>query len=105
MGNTVTKKDSLNFIYRNNDTLVLMPSDYSFARISVEYEPKDSLFLEIYKDIVYNNNSKATMKLWKNDIKIFFDSSVPKKHSRELMNFADEISSGIDSLNILKVDN
>ena len=73
--------------------------------VRVKYERKDSLFLETYKNIVFgkDGNSKSTLKVWKDDIKIYFDPSVPKLHQEALMDFAEGISSGIDSLNIRKV--
>ncbi|UJH92270.1 hypothetical protein LZ575_06880 [Antarcticibacterium sp. 1MA-6-2] len=113
LGNNLTKQDSLNFQFKGEDTLVLVSPDFLERNnngIRVEYEPKDSLFLEIYKDVVYGKmnseqREKETMKYWKDEIKIFFASGVPQDHSQKLMEFAKEISSEIDSLKITKVDN
>ena len=111
-GKELTKQDSLNFRIHGKDTLVLVPEDFqTFAKegtVEVKYEPKDSAFLERYKNVVFGNHIKnirknQTMKLWKEDVKILFDSSVPQEHKQELLKFASEISSGIDSLNIYEV--
>lgn len=112
MGNTLTAQDSLNFMFRNNDTLVLV--DQSFLKssekekIKVEYEPRDSSFLEIYKNVVYGKHLKGvkpteTMRWWKDDVKILFDPTVPQSHRLELMNFAEKISADIDSLTVYEV--
>ncbi|MDT0675948.1 hypothetical protein [Autumnicola musiva] len=110
-GNELTAQDSANFMYRNNDTLVEVSENF-FNNIGskrdgkrVKYEFKDSTFLKIYKNVVYNqskNSSNETMKIWKDDIKIYFDSSVPVSHQAILINFSAELSTGIDSLNIRK---
>lgn len=111
-GKQLTKQDSLNFRIQGKDTLVPVPEDYgTFDRegtVRVKYEPRDSAFLETYKNVVFGNHIKnirpnQTMKLWKEDVKILFDSSVPQKHKKNLLEFASEISSGIDSLNIYEV--
>lgn len=109
-GKILTKEDSLNFKIWGNDTLVLIQEGLRKTqedknRIRVEYEPKDSTFLAIYKQVVFGTESQGsdaseTMKLWKEDVKVLFDSTVPPAHRNELMRFASEISSGIDSLNI-----
>lgn len=108
-GQTLTKKDSLSFLIRGNDTLVEVPEDFegfsSRNGVEVEYEPKDSAFLEIYKNVAFGNQREnfdpsKTMKLWKDDIKILFDSTVPPEQRIAFMDFAEEISSGIDSLTI-----
>ena len=73
----LTKSDSLNFKFRNNDTLVKVQNYKVPKGISVPYEYKDSTFLELYKKIAFNpihkdsTNSKP-MKYWKDGIKIFF---------------------------------
>ena len=112
IGKPLTKQDTINFQFKGRDTMVLLLPDLIEDReknhVRVEYEPKDSLFLEIYKDVVYGKpNSKTrnahAMTYWKDEIKIFFASSVPIKHAQELMKFANEISSDIDSLKISKV--
>ncbi len=100
--------DITEFMFRDKDTLVLIPNDYDLyggkERVLVEYEPKDSLFLDIYKNIVYNTGRSRgdgeRMRYWKDEIKIYFDKSVPSSHAKGLMQFADKISLDIDSLNI-----
>lgn len=112
-GTVLTKEDSLNFRYYNGDTLVLVKSgtDLTPKRgVKVRYIPKDSLFLQIYEDVVYGkepskNGKKNTLKLWKEEVKVYFDSSVTESHKFHLMSFASEISSGIDSLRISEVTN
>ena len=98
----------------NGDSLVNVPEDFyplkrKNGEVRVKYEPKDSAFLELYKAVVFNakkeNSDKTTMKYWKDDIKIFFEESVPKSHVNDLMEFAQSISKDIDSLNIERVDN
>lgn len=100
--------DSTEFIYRNGDTLVKIPNDFepfgTGYRVEVKYEYKDSAFLSIYKNVVFNlgkgSSDAERMRYWKDDVKIFFDESVPAQHANELMQFAKKASSGIDSLNI-----
>lgn len=112
-GEPLTKQDSLDFMIRGKDTLVLVPREFiqklrdgDGTEVRVKYEPKDSVFLETYKSIVFGKkeNSKATLKVWKDDIKIYFDSTVPKLHRDALMNFAEGLSAAVDSLNIKMVD-
>lgn len=112
-GYILTKKDSLNFVIEGEDTLIAVDKKYlknlktvNTRKVSVKYEPKDSLFLETYKNIVFgkNKNAKSTLKIWKDDVKIYFDPSVPELHQKSLMNFAEGISNEIDSLTIRKVD-
>ena len=112
-GKELTKKDSLNFRFHNGDTLVLVGSEFFNEReknkIRVEYEPKDDDFLRIYKQAVFgvpeDGRKEETIKIWKDDIKLFFDPSVPKAHHRELLLFAEKVSSNIDSLQIREVQN
>tara|TARA_R110001606_G_C15230834_1_gene635077 strand:- start:48 stop:929 length:882 start_codon:yes stop_codon:yes gene_type:complete len=94
-----------NFFINNKDTLILDDDErYLNAKI-VEYEPKDSTFLEIYKDVVfkkYNNVSKnkVYMKLWKKPIRIFFDDSLDDYYRKKLEDEATKLTNNIDSLNI-----
>ena len=99
--------DTTEFMYRDQDTLVSVPLDFdpiSPDMVKVEYEPKSSEFLDIYKNVVYNTDktdgSGERMRYWKKDINIYFDESVPAEHSKKLMEFANRISRDIDSLNI-----
>jgi len=113
LGIPLTGQDTLNFQLKGKDTMVLISRDFIDKRykdrIQVEYEPKDSVFLEIYKDVVYGRpesktRNTETMKYWKEEVKIFFAPGVPDEHSQYLMQFAHEISSEIDSLKISRVD-
>lgn len=104
----LTKNDSLNFIYRDNDTLVQVKNYIKPKGTSVPYEYKDSTFLYYYKKVAFNHKNdsvskKTSMKYWKNDIRIFFSKSISKNTKKELMSFAKNISSQIDSLKISEV--
>lgn len=111
--NKLTKKDSLNFIFKNNDTLVKLPDDFKLHDgVKVPYEFKDSVFLEIYKDVVYKkhhpskkNINKLTMRLWKDSIKIYFTQSVDSVTKKELIKFAKQLSDEVDSLKVTIVNN
>lgn len=109
----LTDKDSLNFMFRNGDTLVLAPNDYepfdSHDGVRVPFTEKDSSFLKIYKSIVYpsnknNSRKKSISRLWVQDVKIYFEKTVPLKHREGLMGFAKDLSRDIDSLNIVEVN-
>lgn len=104
----LTKNDSANFFFHNNDTLVLLDGPHPKNLISVRYEYKDSTFLDYYKKAAFNHtadsvNKKTTMKYWKNDIKIFFSKSVSKTTKKDLMSFAKTIAGHVDSLRIYEV--
>lgn len=47
-----------------------------------------------------SDTNKSRIRYWKNDVKVYFDESVPSSHAKKLMQFASEISAYIDSLNI-----
>jgi len=108
-GIPLTKEDSLNWVFHNNDTLVPVenfPSEGS-NKVKVRYEPRDEEFLKIYKDAVFGHTEelqeKSTIKVWKDPIKIFFDPSVPEAHRKDLLQFSEEVATGIDSLRITEV--
>lgn len=96
------------YIYRENDTLVPLPEDYNrFEGEKVAYEPKDSIFLETYKDIVFRkyhskkyHNKELRMHYWKDEIKIYFAKSINKNIKKELKKFASTLSREVDSLKI-----
>lgn len=99
-----------NFLINNKDTLILDDDERYLNAVPVEYEPKDSIFLETYKDVVfkkYNNVSKnkVYMKLWKKPIKIFFDGSLDGYYRKKIENEATKLSNNIDSLHITFVKN
>lgn len=104
----LTKKDSLTFKYRDGDTLVLVENFFSPKGVKVPYEFKDSTFLKYYKKVAFNHkgdsiSKKTSMKYWKDDIRVFFSESVSKKVKKELMSFAKEIDTKVDSLKISEV--
>ena len=73
--------DSVGFFVNKGDTLIEV-SGYELKGVRVAYEEKDSLFLELYKQLVYNKKYQRkvdrlapTMKTWKEEIKIYFDKS------------------------------
>jgi hypothetical protein len=104
----LTKKDSLNFKVIHGDTMILVKDYIKPQGIGVPYEYKDSTFLKYYEKVAFNHKNgkisdKTVMKYWKDDIKIYFSKSVSSKVKKELMSFAEEISSQVDSLNIYEV--
>jgi hypothetical protein len=112
----ITKEDSLHFFFKEKDTLILISNkDFYKNRtvISVPYEPKDSLFLEIYKDVVYNKHNsfanipkgqKQYMRLWQKPINIYFAPTLKNYYKRKIKKVARKLSS-IDSLKIFFVKN
>ena len=100
--------DTTEFMYSNNDTLVSVPLDFDpFEGQKVKkvlYEPKDADFLETYMNVAYGTGTKVDstrhMKYWKDDIRIYFDESVPEADVRFMMKIAENISNEVDSLNI-----
>ncbi|MEE2770834.1 MAG: hypothetical protein VX712_01360 [Bacteroidota bacterium] len=100
--------DPVETMIKDGDTLVSVPVDFdpfdSGDYVQVPYNQKDSIFLSIYKDVVFNAGKRGSqnerMRYWKDDIRIFFDESVPQEHAEKLMDFAKMISADIDSLNI-----
>lgn len=101
--------DSIGFNSNKNDTLIII-SGYEEKGIKVLYEEKDSIFLERYKQLVYNKKyqnkgerSKPTMKIWKDEVKIYFDKSVSKYNSKKLSEFIKYLDKEIDSLHITVV--
>lgn len=108
-GIPLSSKDSLNWVFYNNDTLVPVekfPSEGD-NKVRVPYEPRDEEFLKMYKHVVFGNTDelqkKSTIKVWKEPIRLFFDPSVPEKHRKKLLQFSKKVSSGIDSLRITEV--
>lgn len=104
----LTAKDTLNFVYVNNDTMVIVKDYVRKPGASVPYQYKDSTFLDVYKTIAFNHykdsvSKKTTMKYWKEDIAIFFSNSVDKKVKKEFMAFAEKTLKNVDSLSIKEV--
>ncbi|WP_040278470.1 hypothetical protein [Psychroserpens damuponensis] len=106
----LTKKDSLNFIVRNDKTLVLITKKMKTKGTYVDYVFKDSTFLNQYKKVAFNHKSdsidnETSMKYWKKDIKLFFAKSISKKEKKSILSFAKEISKKVDSLHIYEAKN
>ncbi|WP_299065284.1 hypothetical protein [uncultured Polaribacter sp.] len=96
-------------IYKK-DTLVEDNDKRYLNAKSVEYEPKDSLFLEVYKDIVYQKYQISSvknqrMKLWKEPLKIYFAPSLNQFYRNKIEDAANNLSQNIDSLEIRFVNN
>lgn len=113
-GSSFTKEDSLLFVIRKNDTLIPFPDEYIQPKgVEVEYIEKDSIFLDIYEDIIFkkhvNIQNKSTsnlkMRYWKDEIKIYFANNVDKEVKSELSNFANYLNKEVDSLKISFIDN
>lgn len=103
----LTKEDSLSFVYKDNDTMVVL-KNYKPKGVRVGYEYKDDNFLKLYTKAAfyYKHDSlknKATMKYWKDDISIFLSKSIPKKTKKEFITFAQSLVNEIDSLKIKQV--
>lgn len=105
----LTQKDSLSFLFKDNDTLVLVENYLRPNGVGVPYEYKDSTFLHYYKKIAFRTKSidsldkKQTMRYWKDDIKVFFSKSVEKRTRNDFMSFAKSVANQVDSLNISEV--
>ncbi|WP_298115849.1 hypothetical protein [Flavobacterium sp.] len=103
------KIDSVGSIIIKSDTLIYVTGLPKMNGVKVNYEPKDSIFLETYKNLVYDkvnlnktkkNKNLPTMKIWKEEIKVYFDSTVTNKNKRELVKLMKFIDKEIDSLKI-----
>lgn len=108
MKNDKTRKiDSVGSLIVKNDTLILITGYKMPKGVKVPYEPKDSTFLAVYKELVYNKSnqkanstSKPMMKLWKDEIKVYFDSTVTSSQKREMTKFFKYLDKEVDSLKI-----
>lgn len=106
----LTLNDSVNFIFKGNDTLVMVNNYKRPKGIEVPYEPKDSSFLYYYKKAAFNHKNdsvsqQTSMKYWKDPIRIFFSESVSRKTKKDFMSFAKTIDNAVDSLRISDVKN
>ncbi|TYB76394.1 hypothetical protein [Bizionia myxarmorum] len=105
----LTKQDTLNFVVREHDTLVLITPKMSRNGKSVPYEYKDKSFLKYYKKSAFRSSGvdstdqRQVMRYWKDPIKIFFSESISRKTRKDIMTLAKEISSQVDSLQISEV--
>ena len=107
----ITKQDSINFLFKEKDTLILISDKYFYKnqqRVSVPYEPKSDEFLETYKDIVYKKHNsygnirkgkKEYMRLWEAPIKIYFAPKLDNYYKKAIKKAVKALSS-IDSLQI-----
>ncbi|SHN79804.1 hypothetical protein SAMN05444395_11816 [Flavobacterium fryxellicola] len=98
--------DSLGFFLDKGDTIIKV-GGYESKGVEVPYEEKDSIFLDRYKQLVFNNKYQKKevklvprMKIWKDEIKIFLDKSVDKSTSKELVDFVKYLDTQVDSLKI-----
>ena len=104
----LTKQDTLNFKFKDNDTLVKVIQGFKEKGVAIPYEYKDDTFLNIYESIAfkYSHDSlreKSTSKYWKNDILIYFSKSINKKTKKRFLKFSKEVVAQVDSLNIREV--
>lgn len=100
------KIDSLGFSVEKGDTIIQVRG-YEIKGVQVAYEEKDSIFLERYKQLVFNkkyqkkeNKLLPRMRTWKNEIKIYFDQSVNTYNKKKLTDFLQYIDKEVDSLKI-----
>ncbi|WP_439152423.1 hypothetical protein [Winogradskyella sp.] len=101
-------KDSLGFRVFDGDTLIRVSNYVAPKGVAVEYEYKDSTFLELYKKLAFRTIHKDSantkpMKYWKQPIKIFFSKSVSKNVKKEILRFTETIDNAVDSLSIMSV--
>ena len=106
----LTQKDSINFLYKENDTLALLENYKLPEGVIVPYEYKDSTFLHYYTKIAFRRqgidslDNKEMMKYWKKPIKIYFSNSISNKVKKDFVSFTKQITNNVDSLSITKVD-
>lgn len=96
-----------NYLVIKGDTLIPI-DDSRFKTVNFEY--KDENFLKVYKKVAFNNYSKgkdgkAYMLYWKSKLKIYMSDNISSSSQKNFKKFAQEISSGIDSLKITFVKN
>lgn len=107
----LSRTDSLNFIFKDNDTLVRVDNKKNMVHtkgVKIPYEYKDSLFLDFYTKVAFSHKKdsfsiKTTMKYWKKPIKIFFSKSISRKTQKAFLKFASYLSENVDSLEISEV--
>jgi hypothetical protein len=96
----------INYIIRDGDTLIpyRRTVNETDELIKAKYILKDTTFLNIYKSIAFRSNKTNDPKhrFWKDEIKLFFGKSVPRKHQRFLMRFIKRNLNDIENLNITK---
>ena len=106
---TITKEDLEKLIIRDGDSLIFISNKEFYKKgVSVPYLPKDPVFLETYKDVVYQkynlnkskNKRKDFMRLWRIPIKIYFAKSLDLEYKKAIIKTSNLLSKRIDSLNI-----
>lgn len=104
----LTKSDSLNFMFKENDTLVLLTQKDENKFVQLPFEYKDENFLKVYKSVAFkksNDGKKSYQRYWKEPLRIYISESINKKRKTNFINFTKEITKGIDSLNVKFVKN
>lgn len=104
----LTKLDTLNFKFKENDTLVLLTQKDEQKFTTVPFEYKDENFLKVYKSVAFkksNDGKKSYQRYWKEPLRIYFSESISKKRKANFINFANDITKGIDSLKVEFVKN
>ena len=103
----ITPEDIENFLIKDGDTLIQIDNkDFYKKGVSVPYEPKDSTFLEAYKDVVYlkyhskKPKKEIRLRYWKDEIRIFMTKNIDRKVKKELKKFTKYLSKEVDSLKI-----
>lgn len=110
-GIQVASRDTIDFVVHDKDTLVLITpylEQYFPEGQKVRIKPQDSTFIREYITAVYGSKrnkerERQSNKIWRDTIRIYFDSSVPRRHQKDLLRFAENIDSEVDSLRIKKV--
>lgn len=104
----LTKSDSLNFMFKENDTLVLLTQKDENKFVQLPFEYKDENFLKVYKSVAFkksNDGKKSYQRYWKEPLRIYISESINKKRKTNFINFTKEITKDIDSLNVKFVKN
>lgn len=104
------KIDSLGFFIKDNDTLINISGYDTNKGVKVAYEYKDSEFLKKYESVVFNNIygkpadiKNARIRYWKEEVKVYIDSTVPNNLAREMNKMFKFLDKEIDSLKITRV--
>jgi len=101
----LTKQDSLNFLMKDNDTLVLINNKDRSPGVPVPYTYKDSNFLALYSKTAFrlkndSTDNNRTTRYWKKPLKVFFADHVSGSVKRDFKRFAKSTIDLIDSLSI-----
>jgi hypothetical protein len=102
------KRDSIGYILKDSDTLVMVKKLNEIPKNRVLYEPRDPSFLDIYKTVAFRfknegDKDSETMKYWKEPIKVYFAQNIHKDVVRSLKTFMKELETHVDSLHIQQV--